>query len=66
MFLALGASVVVVACSKDEKSTDTQPDASTTSAPTTSPVPQVTHTFFSLNFIVDLVSNANLKDFDHL
>jgi alkaline phosphatase D len=41
MFLALGASVVVAACSKDEKSTDTQPDASTTSAPTTSPVPQV-------------------------
>jgi len=41
MFLALGASVVVVACSKDEKSADTQPDASTTSAPTTSPVPQV-------------------------
>ena len=41
MFLALGASVVVVACSKDEESADTQPDASTTSAPTTSPVPQV-------------------------
>ena len=42
MFLALGASVVVVACSKDEKSADTQPDASTTSAPTTSLVESTT------------------------
>ena len=41
MFFALSASVVVVACSKDEKSADTQPGTSTTSAPTTSPVPQV-------------------------
>ncbi len=41
MFFALSASVVVVACSKDEKSTDTEPGTSTTSAPTTSPVPQV-------------------------
>lgn len=41
MFFALSASVVVIACSKDEKAADTQPVASTTSAPTSSPVPQV-------------------------
>jgi alkaline phosphatase D len=41
MFFALSASVVVVACSKDEKSADTQPGTSTTTAPTTTPVPQV-------------------------
>ena len=43
MFFALSASVVVVACSKNESSTDPSPDssvASTSVAPTTSPVPQ--------------------------
>ena len=42
MFFALSASVVVVACSKNESSTDPSPDssvASTSVAPTTSPVP---------------------------
>jgi alkaline phosphatase D len=41
MFFVLSASVVVVACSKDEKSADSQPGTSTTTAPTTTPVPQV-------------------------
>ena len=41
MFFVLSASVVVVACSKDEKSADTQTGTSTTTAPTTTPVPQV-------------------------
>ena len=43
MFFALSASVVVVACSKNESSTEPAPDssaASTSVAPTTSPVPQ--------------------------
>ena len=43
MFFALSASVVVVACSKNESSTDPSPDssvASTSVSPTTSPVPQ--------------------------
>ena len=43
MFFALSASVVVVACSKNESSTAPAPDssaASTSVAPTTSPVPQ--------------------------
>ena len=43
MFFALSASVVVVACSKNEPSTDPSPDSSvpsTAAAPTTSPVPQ--------------------------
>ncbi len=42
MFFALSASVVVVACTKNESSTDPSPDssvASTSVAPTTSPVP---------------------------
>ena len=42
MFFALSASVVVVACSKNESSTDPSPDssvASTSVSPTTSPVP---------------------------
>jgi len=42
MFFALSASVVVVACSKNESSTEPAPDSSvpsTSAAPTTSPVP---------------------------